>query len=151
MVRRSSQSDERSSPSRKTLSTRKSSFRPTSTAAAATTTPGPPAASTTLSPPPAAPKVAEEEEAAATRKCSSNFRDIGAELTGALKARKSAIINIHPLQNRRSALTPVARQATLNSVATIQPLKRTLSHFRKPQHSKSTLLAADRNNINIKE
>jgi hypothetical protein len=96
------------------------------------------------------PKVAEEEEAA-TRKRSTNFRDIGAELTGALRARKSAITNIHPLQNRRSALTPIARQATLNSVATIQPLKRTLSHFRKPQHSKSTLLAADRNNINIKE
>jgi len=150
MVRRSSQSDERSSPSRKTLSTRKSSFRPTSTAAAATTTPSQPASQTTPSPPPAVPKVAEEEEAA-TRKRSTNFRDIGAELTGALRARKSAITNIHPLQNRRSALTPIARQATLNSVATIQPLKRTLSHFRKPQHSKSTLLAADRNNINIKE
>jgi hypothetical protein len=144
MVCRSSQSDERSSPSRK------SSFRPTSTAAAATTTPSPPASQTTPSPPPAVPKVAEEEEAA-TRKRSTNFRDIGAELTGALRARKSAIINIHPLQNRRSALTPIARQATLNSVATIQPLKRTLSHFRKPQHSKSTLLATDRNNINIKE
>jgi hypothetical protein len=125
----------RSSPSHKSLSTRKSSLRPTGTAA--TTTPSPPASRTTPSPPPAA--AAE----APPRKRSS----VGAELNEkAPKARMSLATITRPLQNRRSALTPIARQATSTSVATNKPLQRTLSHFRKPQRSKSILLA-DRNNI----
>jgi hypothetical protein len=160
MVRRSSQSDrsspshkslstQKSSPSQKSLSTRKSSLRPASpaaAAAAAAATPSPPASATT--PSPAAPVAT----AAVSPRESSIYRDIGAELNGAApKARKSPTSSYRPLQNRRSALTPIARQATHNSTATnnITPLKRTLSHFRKPQRTKS-LLPADRSN-NIKE
>ena len=72
-------------------------------------------------------------------------------MNGAPKSRKSpSSIITKPLQNRRSALTPIARQATHNSTSTnITPLKRTLSVFREPQRTKSLLLAAagDRNNI----
>ena len=159
MVRRSSQS-ERSSPFQKSLSTRKSSLRPAAASRAGpTATPIPPASQTTPPPPPAAAAAAaaaaetetETETEVAIRKRSSNFRDIGAEMNGAPKSRKSpSSIITKPLQNRRSALTPIARQATHNSTSTnITPLKRTLSVFRKPQRTKSLLLAAggDRNNI----
>ena len=133
MLRRPLQSM-RSSPSYKSLSMRKSSLRPTSTAATATTTPSPPKSQTTPSPPP-------------PRKRSSISRDITAEPDSAAPKEQTLLAAItRPLQNRRSALTPIARQATLASVATNKPLQRTLSHFRKPQRSKSILLA-DRNNI----
>lgn len=145
MFRRASQS-ERSSPSQKSLSTRKSSLRPAAPATAEVATHIQPASATAPSPAPPAAAAATAE--AAPRKRSSNFRDIIAEMNGAPKARKSPTSSYRPLQNRRSALTPIARQATHNSTATnnITPLKRTLSHFRKPQRTKS-LLPADLNNI----
>jgi hypothetical protein len=158
MVRRSSQSERsspsqkslathKSSPSQKSLSTRKSSLRPGVAPAAAAATPSPPVP-TTPSPSPSPPAAPAATAAATPRKRSSIYRDIGAELNGAApKARKSPTSSYRPLQNRRSALTPIARQATHSSTATnITPLKRTLSHFRKPQRTKS-LLPTDRNNI----
>lgn len=133
MVRRSLQID-RSSPSHTSLSTRKSSIRPAATVAPATTS----------SPP--APAAAA---AVALRKRSSIFHDIGAELSGAPNPRKQASSD-RLLKSRRSALTPIARQATYSSVATNnsnnKPLKRTIAHFRKPQRTKS-LLPTDRANI----
>ena len=158
MVDQSSQR-ERSSPPRKSLATRKSSLRPTSTAAVTkTTTPSPPVSAKTPTPSPPTTAAAAVVTTAPPRKRSSI--EIGAEINKtAPKARKSrSSIITRPLQNRRSALTPIARQATHNSTATNNiinntPLKRTLSHFRKPQRSKSIHLAAagNRANINIKE
>jgi hypothetical protein len=143
MLRRPLQSM-RLSPSYKSLSMRKSSLRPTSTAATATTTLSPPASQTTPSSPPAAAAASAE---ASPRKRSSISRDITAEPNGAAPKEQTLLAALtRPLQNRRSALTPIARQATLASVATNKPLQRPLSHLRKPQRSKSILLA-DRNNI----
>ena len=137
MVHRSLQS-ERPSPSQRSLSKRKSSLRP---AVPASETPSLAAPTATPLPALAVP--------AAPRKRSSIFHDIGAELSGVLNPRKSPTRSNSLLKRRRSALTPVARQATHSSLAintmNNTPIKRTLTHFRKPRRKESLL--ADRNNI----
>jgi hypothetical protein len=73
---------------------------------------------------------------ATTRKRSSVFQDITSELIGTPNRRKSSSKGDRPtrlLQKRRSALTPIVRQATSTSIAsqTVKPMERPTTMFRK--------------------
>ena len=71
-----------------------------------------------------------------TRKRSSVFQDITSELIGTRNQRKLSSKGDRParlLQRRRSAITPIVRQATSASIAshTIKPIKRSMTAFKK--------------------
>jgi hypothetical protein len=74
---------------------------------------------------------------ASTRKRSSVFREITSELRGTPSRRKSSSNGDRPsrlLHKRRSAITPLARQATTTSITskTVKPTKRAMTPFTKP-------------------
>jgi hypothetical protein len=78
-----------------------------------------------------------EPPTASTRKRSTIFQDITSELVGSPNRRKSSSHGDRPLrrlQRRRSAITPIARQATSTSTASkaTKPLKRSIKTFKKP-------------------
>jgi hypothetical protein len=80
--------------------------------------------------------------AASTRKRSSVFQDITSELRGTPSRRKSSSNGDRPtrlLHKRRSAITPLARQATTTSITskTVKPIKRAMTPFKRPQQSVS--------------
>ena len=86
------------------------------------------------------PSSTEEEEppptTASIRKRSSVFQDITSELIGTPNRRKSSSKGERPvrlLQRRRSAITPIARQATSTTLSsqTIKPIKRSITVFKK--------------------
>jgi hypothetical protein len=86
------------------------------------------------------PSSTEEEEppptTASIRKRSSVFQDITSELIGTPDRRKSSSKGERPvrlLQRRRSAITPIARQATSTTLSsqTIKPIKRSITVFKK--------------------
>jgi hypothetical protein len=80
--------------------------------------------------------------AASTRKRSSVFQDITSELRGTPSRRKSPSNGDRPtrlLHKRRSAITPLARQATTTSITskTARPVKRAMTPFKRPHQSVS--------------
>jgi hypothetical protein len=89
-------------------------------------------------PPPANEQASDPEPpTASTRKRSTIFQDITSELVGSPNRRKSSSHGDRPLrrlQRRRSAITPIARQATSTSTASkaTKPLKRSIKTFKKP-------------------
>jgi hypothetical protein len=79
---------------------------------------------------------------ASTRKRSSVFQDITSELRGTPSRRKSSSNGDRPsrlLHKRRSAITPLARQATTTSITskTVKPIKRAMTPFKRPHQSVS--------------
>lgn len=75
-----------------------------------------------------------------TGKRSSVFQEITSELRGTPNRRKSSSRGDRParlLQRRRSAITPIARQATstILSSQTIKPIKRSITVFKKPHRT----------------
>ena len=76
----------------------------------------------------------------AVHKRSSFFQEIASELTGTPNRRKSSSKGDRPvrlLQGRRSAIAPVARQATSTTIVsqTIKPVKRSITVFKKSHQS----------------